>query len=419
MLYFFKVERRWRMKKILFIGILFISLIIGRGIMLVNDTPQEQIKLNENVELAIYLNDEEIDFFPEKNNQEGYVFDKAVCYINGQESDKVTVTWDRKLWAPVIQGLSEYKTHCDLYFREPTFSDFLIACNDDKNAAECFLENASLLPEELAYDETTDNNLRYIGANPNNYVSFNGELWRIIGIMNNIDDGTGTKETRLKIIRDESIGKYSFDNTGEYGNNDWSSGALQKVLNEGAYWNRGSGKCPFGNNGAVTSCDFSAIGLTAEAKALFSPVLWNLGRSSTYEDVLASMFYERERGTDVYEGHSTEWIGNVGFMYPSDYGYATSGGSTTNRETCLQTSLYNWKNFEDCYSNDWLNRKISTWTLTPLNSTIVFHANVNFVNGSHAYSTYVDILPVVYLKTNIRIVAGEGKKENPYILSLP
>lgn len=85
----------------------------------------------------------------------------------------------------------------------------------------------------------------------------------------------------------------------------------------------------------------------------------------------------------------------------------------------MQTSLYNWKNFEDCYSNDWLNRKISTWTLTPLNSTIVFHANVNFVNGSHAYSIYVDILPVVYLKTNIRIVAGEGKKENPYILSLP
>ena len=84
MLYFFKVERRWGMKKILFIGILFISLIIGRGIMLVNDTPQEQMKINENVELAIYLNDEEINFFPEKNNQEGYVFDKAVCYINGQ-----------------------------------------------------------------------------------------------------------------------------------------------------------------------------------------------------------------------------------------------------------------------------------------------------------------------------------------------
>ena len=48
----------------------------------------------------------------------------------------------------------------------------------------------------LAYDGTADNNLRYVGANPCNYVSFNNELWRIIGVMNNIDDGTGNLETR-------------------------------------------------------------------------------------------------------------------------------------------------------------------------------------------------------------------------------
>ena len=66
--------------------------------------------------------------------------------------------------------------------------------------------------DELKYDNTVDNNLRYVGADPNNYVSFNNELWRIIGVMNNIDDGTGKKETRLKIIRDEPIGKYSWLN---------------------------------------------------------------------------------------------------------------------------------------------------------------------------------------------------------------
>ena len=56
-----------------------------------------------------------------------------------------------------------------------------------------------------------DNNgdYRYYGANPNNYVTFNGETWRIIGAFNNVDNGTGNKETRLKIIRDDSIGKYS------------------------------------------------------------------------------------------------------------------------------------------------------------------------------------------------------------------
>ena len=41
-------------------------------------------------------------------------------------------------------------------------------------------------------------------------------------------------------------------------------------------------------------------------------------------------------------------------MYPSDYGYATSGGSTSNRTSCLNSELYNWDSASDCYNNDWL-----------------------------------------------------------------
>ena len=65
----------------------------------------------------------------------------------------------------------------------------------------------------LAYDGTSDNNLRYVGANPCNYVKIDDEYWRIIGVMNNIDDGTGKKETRIKLIRNESIGAYSWDSS--------------------------------------------------------------------------------------------------------------------------------------------------------------------------------------------------------------
>ena len=35
----------------------------------------------------------------------------------------------------------------------------------------------------LERDTTSDNNIRYVGANPNNYVEFNGEAWRIIGVF--------------------------------------------------------------------------------------------------------------------------------------------------------------------------------------------------------------------------------------------
>ena len=34
-------------------------------------------------------------------------------------------------------------------------------------------------------DNTVDENIRYYGSNPNNYVSFNNELWRIIGVFGN------------------------------------------------------------------------------------------------------------------------------------------------------------------------------------------------------------------------------------------
>ena len=48
---------------------------------------------------------------------------------------------------------------------------------------------------------------RYRGASPKNYVTFNNEVWRILGVFPT-DDGTGKIENRIKIIKDQSIGEY-------------------------------------------------------------------------------------------------------------------------------------------------------------------------------------------------------------------
>ena len=305
---------------------------------------------------------------------------------------------------------------------------------------ECYVQTAAeyiaslaTTSDEIVSDNTKDNNLRYIGSNPNNYVTFNNELWRIIGVFNNIDDGSGTKETRIKLIRDESIGNYSWDNkpsgTGssdsEYGSNDWTDSTLKEVLNNGPYWNRTSGDCPSGSNGATTSCDFSTNGLTEEAKSMIGDAVWNLGGSSTDNNVTASMFYERERGTTVYSGRPTEWTGKIGLMYPSDYGYATSGGSTTNRETCLNTVLDDWNsssnNYLDCKNNDWLyNSSNAQRTLTPyasysFNVFIVY--SYGYVYYNIAYLTN-GVSPALYLNSNVKISGGSGTEESPYTLSL-
>ena len=266
---------------------------------------------------------------------------------------------------------------------------------------------------------TSPREYRYIGPNPDNYVQFNDELWRIIGIF----DG------KLKLIRSESIGNYSWDNkpTGigssisPYGSNDWSDSLLQEVLNNGPYYNRTTGNCPSGQNGVTTPCDFSNNGLTEKAKQMIELITWKLGGSKTYNDVTTQMFYERERGTTVYSGRPTEWTGYIGLMYPSDYGFATSGGSTTGRSSCLAKELYNWDNssYNDCKSNNWLYDSLNYY-LTMSNylgySDLVFIVFKDGYVRTASVNDKNDVRPTLYLKSNIEFVSGSGTEGDPYIL---
>ena len=250
--------------------------------------------------------------------------------------------------------------------------------------------------EELAFDNTVDNNLRYIGANPNNYVSFNNELWRIIGVMNNIDDGTGKKETRLKIIRDDPIGSMAWNN---YYTNNWLSSTLQQNLN-GDFLNS----------------------LQSSFKNMIDNTKWNLGGSSALNEVTSSMFYERERGTTVYSGNAVTWIGKIGLMYPSDYGYATSGGSTTNRQICLSEDLFDWKHsgISDCKYNNWIYGGYQ-WTLTTdttRSQDVFILRSDGSIDLGPVYDEHIKVFPSLHLNSNVKITGGSGTSTNPYILSL-
>ena len=234
----------------------------------------------------------------------------------------------------------------------------------------------------LAYDGTSDNNLRYVGANPCNYVKVDDEYWRIIGVMNNIDDGTGKKETRVKLIRNEFIGEYSWDSSESsvnngWGVNEWSQADLMKLLNPGyesasvggsLYYNNSSGNCYSSLNNATTSCDFTSSGLKTNLKNLVGNTLWNTGSNDgvtyTFKNIITNKIYELERsgnnGKICTSGdwcsdtvtRTTTWNGKIGLMYPSDYGYATSGGSTSPRTSCINKELLNWREASDCYNND-------------------------------------------------------------------
>ena len=320
--------------------------------------------------------------------------------------------------------------------------------------------------------DDADKNVRYIGKDPSNYVYFNCsdysnpsadtcELWRIIGVFNNVTKSDGSKENLVKIIRADSLGDYSWDYKGkgvgtsysDKGSNDWSDSQLMMMLNPtnylksgyinssdiissgsqqlyskmGSYYNGTKGCKPTevasGASFSCTEVDFTSTGLKNDTtRNAIEEVVWNLGGSSTDSDVTSSMFYERERGTTVYTGRPTTWTGKIGLMYPSDYGYATSGGTTKDRAACLATELYSWgsSDFSDCKGNDYLlDANNYQCTLAPNSayaSYVFYVSNGGFVGHHVAYFTNA-VRPALFLKSNIQVDKGTGEKNDPYHLS--
>ena len=337
--------------------------------------------------IASYIDGEWSNEIPGKDD--GYVVDKIVC-DNGAVG-----TWDNDEWGINIRNATK-KIKCSVFFKQATI--ILGKVIEDES--------------QIATDDP-DNNIRYIGANPNNYVYFNCsdysnqsdstcEKWRIIGVFKNMTKEDGTKEDLVTIIRNDFIENIAWDSKGV---NDWSTATLQTTLN-GEYYNGTYAKGALKNDSTRNAIE---------------SVVWNLGGAEN--NITASAYYTAERGTSVASGHAPTWTGKIGLMYPSDYGYATSGNSTTDRATCLSKELYNWDSAIDCYGNDYLfNDSYNQWTLAPAwsNAFVVFLVS----SGGDVCGISVDddsrsVRPVAFLKSNISITdVGIGTAESPFQLKV-
>lgn len=277
----------------------------------------------------------------------------------------------------------------------------------------------------LAYDGTIDNNLRYVGANPCNYVLFNNELWRIIGIMNNVDDGTGVLETRIKLVRKDSLGSYSWDTSDSsvnqgYGINDWTQADLMQELNVD-YLNTGlnanttwyNGR----NNGKTEVFDYTKV-LTNNSQELIGNAKWYLGKidGTNVRNANASGLYALERTPNNSFG-VYDWTGRVALIYVSDYAFSVGG---ENRSSCItgKTVEYNL----NCKSYTWiLYTSLDSWTISPgadeyPGSIIVYYRGGN-IDASYFSYYRNSVKPSLYLKSSIQIIGGNGSEESPYIIS--
>ena len=229
---------------------------------------------------------------------------------------------------------------------------------------------------------------RYRGASPKNYVSFNGETWRIIGIFPT-DDGTGKIENRIKIIRNESIGDKYWD---EKATNDWvKPSTLNTELNT-TYLNN----------------------LSPTAQSMIENTKYYLGgysKSTIQKDVMYQ--YERKiNGSTYYNGSNpNSWVGKLGLMYASDYGYAASDECTQN--------LYNYNN-ATCKNNNWLLKRKEEWLL-PQNAGTSNYAFIvrsdGEVNSIYVKNTDV-VRPVLYLTSSVEITGGKGTSTDPYLIGI-
>ena len=286
----------------------------------------------------------------------------------------------------------------------------------------------------LKKDNTPDQNIRYYGSNPNNYVSFNNELWRIIGVFGN----------NVKLVRSEKLGNLSWDssessiNSG-WGVNEWSQSDLKNYLNT-MYYGGTEVTCYGGRNNQTTTCPTGTIDETS--KSLIDNHTWNTGAIDVTDTTIVNQetgalntvpFYNAERGNvtgkicnggdgcnDTVE-RTTTWTGYIGLPYATDWAYASSESDC---ETNMQKQ--DSSNAYICKNNNWMHHGTTT-DIEDATWFMSLHAgrdNPFFVwlvggDGSVTFDAAADPLsafPTIYLKSNILIEGGKGTSINPYIL---
>ena len=279
-----------------------------------------------------------------------------------------------------------------------------------------------------------ENGLRYEGADPNNYICLDNKtsgacsssslLFRIIGLFDEDTsaDGTSSSGTKklLKVIDTNNFG----GTDGKYWNrtqtsgknyNDWSTATLKTELND-----------------TYLSALLATSGVNSKLESAIITSKWHLGGAglSNYQTLTAEGIYTEERNTSaISSGNPSSIYAKVGLMYPSDFGYATVGGTTTNKTGCRAKELYNWNSssYSDCKNNDWIftsqnsfadNRE---WLLSPysMNSTDAAHlysGGYVHLNGYRVVGGKFAVRPTFYLDSSIlKIVGtGDGSSSNPY-----
>ncbi len=257
----------------------------------------------------------------------------------------------------------------------------------------------------LQVDSKFKTEYRYRGGDSivNNYVTFNNETWRIIGIIPT-EDASGNVENRFKIIKDESIGNKHWNETRDTATNslnNWVTATLNTYLNND-YYNT----------------------ITTDAKNMIGTTKYYLGGYKSNPNITSDTMWQYERKneanrTGYYYGTNpimqNDASKKIALMYASDYGYAASKECTSN--------LYDYSESVNCKTtNNWSDKSTNTWLLSQYSGSSL-HAFVARLNGYVSDGDYVStneyaIRPTLTLSSNVKISGGTGTNSDTYKLTL-
>ena len=246
----------------------------------------------------------------------------------------------------------------------------------------------------LQVDDRFSNEYRYQGSNEivKNYVVFNNEVWRIIGIIPT-EDNFGNIEYRMKIVKNNSNIYQRWNNKGS---SDWTTATLNTYLNS-TYYDT----------------------LDSTSKSMVGTVKYYLGGCVVYPEVDQMWQVERKKANsrNFYGDNKESQLSEeqkIAIMYVSDYGYGVSSD--------CESKIVHYSSDVACITaNNWLYSSKSEWMLT----------NWALVSGRTFYLNYAGDIrtvgvsymplyarPTLTLSSETKISGGLGTSSDPYTLSL-
>ena len=283
---------------------------------------------------------------------------------------------------------------------------------------EDLIESAGVVSsgDGLYKDGYEENVYTYRGSNPNNYVTFNNELWRIISV--------NTADNTMKILKEEPLENRAFDTS--------SNGRY-----DGQYCNDSGGCNIYGSTSTLYDINLSPIttlarevGKTAYNLPIKEASL-NTYLNETYYNSLNDIAKEMivvgiykvgileynspDMTTDINRVNSVKWKGKVALIDITEYVRASTYSSCENIHSL-------WPQNTPCGNQNYMFSNFAWWTISPYShlysNRIWYIDNKGIFYGSYETDYDYGVRPVVTLSPEVKITSGDGTQNNSYQLSL-